>query len=167
MGSVTHLCAMLLQQQIGVPLTVVQYKGAAPAVVDVRSGQVDIICDLPTTTSSMIRSGDLRAYVLTAPRRMASLPDVPTASEVGLPRLDISVWFGLYAPKCTPQPAVEILSKALRSTVQDPAVAAQLAKIETNLEPADLATPEAHRAKLAAQIELWRPIIEKAGIQTE
>jgi tripartite-type tricarboxylate transporter receptor subunit TctC len=167
MGSVTHLCAMLFQQEIGVPLTIVQYKGAAPAVVDVRSGQVDLICDLPTTTSSMIRSGDLRAYVLTAPRRMASLPDVPTASEVGLPGLDIAVWFGLYAPKGTPQPVVETLSKALRSTVQDPAVAAQLEKIETNLEPPDQATPEAHRAKLAAQIELWRPIIEKAGIQAD
>jgi tripartite-type tricarboxylate transporter receptor subunit TctC len=167
MGSVTHLCAMLFQQEIGVPLTIVQYKGAAPAVVDVRSGQVDLICDLPTTTSSMIRSGDLRAYVLTAPRRMASLPDVPTASEAGLPGLDIAVWFGLYAPKGTPQPVVEILSKALRSTVQDPAVAAQLEKIETNLEPADQATPQAHRAKLAAQIELWRPIIEKAGIQAD
>ena len=167
MGSVTHLCAMRFQQETGVPVTVVQYKGAAPAVVDVRSGQVDLICDLPTTTSSLIRSGDLRAYVLTAPQRMTSLPDVPTASEVGMPSLDISVWFGLYAPKGTPQPIVEILSKALRSMVQDPAIAAQLEKIETNLEPADQATPEAHRAKLASQIELWRPIIEKAGIQAE
>ena len=84
-----------------------------------------------------------------------------------MPSLDISVWFGLYAPKGTPQPIVEILSKALRSMVQDPAIAAQLEKIETNLEPADQATPEAHRAKLASQIELWRPIIEKAGIQAE
>src|SRR5438067_3439047 len=167
MGSVTHLCAMRFQQETGVPVTVVQYKGAAPAVVDVRSGQVDLICDLPTTTSSLIRRGDLRAYVLTAPQRMTSLPDVPTASEVGMPSLDISVWFGLYAPKGTPQPIVEILSKALRSMVQDPAIAAQLEKIETNLEPADQATPEAHRAKLASQIELWRPIIEKAGIQAE
>jgi tripartite-type tricarboxylate transporter receptor subunit TctC len=167
MGSVTHLCAMLFQQEIGVPFTIVQYKGAAPAVIDVRSGQVDLICDLPTTTSSQIRSGDLKAYVLTAPRRMASLPDVPTAAEVGLPKLDIAVWFGLYAPKGTPQPVIEILNKALRATVQDPAVAAQLEKIETNLEPLDHATPEAHRAKLSSQIEFWRPIIEKAGVQAE
>jgi tripartite-type tricarboxylate transporter receptor subunit TctC len=167
MGSVTHLCAMRFQQETGVPVTVVQYKGAAPAVVDVRSGQVDLICDLPTTTASLIRSGDLRAYVLTAPQRMTSLPDVPTASEMGMPSLDIAVWFGLYAPKGTPRPIVETLSKALRSMVQDPAVAAQLEKIETNLEPPDQATPEAHRAKLSSQIELWRPIIEKAGIQAD
>jgi len=167
MGSVTHLCAMLFQRELGVPLTVVQYKGGGPAIIDVRSGQVDLICDLPTTTSGAIRSGDLRAYAMIAPQRLGSLPDVPTATEVGMPALDITVWFGLYAPKGTPQPIVDTLARALRSTVQDPAVAAQLAKIETNLEPVEFATPQAHRAKLAAQIELWTPIIEKAGIQAE
>jgi tripartite-type tricarboxylate transporter receptor subunit TctC len=167
MGSATHLCAMLFQEAIGVQLTMVQYKGAGPAVIDLRSGQVDLLCDLPTTTSSLIRSGDLRAYVLTAPTRMKTLPDVPTAAEAGMPGLDIAVWFGLYAPKGTPQPIIDTLAKALRATVQDPAVAAQLEKNETNIEPADQATPQAHHAKLAAQIELWTPIIEKAGIQAE
>jgi tripartite-type tricarboxylate transporter receptor subunit TctC len=167
MGSVTHLCAMLFQKEVGVPVTVVQYKGGAPAAVDVRSGQVDLICDLPTTTSSQVRSGDLRAYALTAPQRLATLPDVPTAAEVGMPGLDISVWFGLYAPKGTPQPIVEILNRALRATIEDPAVVAQLAKIETNLEPLEQTTPAAHRDRLASQIEMWRPILEKAGVQAE
>jgi tripartite-type tricarboxylate transporter receptor subunit TctC len=167
MGSATHLCAMLFQKAIDAELTLVQYKGAGPAVIDVRSGQVDLICDLPTTTSGLVRNGDFRAYVLTAPKRMASLPDVPTAEEAGMPSLDIGVWFGLYAPKGTPRPVIEILSKALRSVVQDQTVAAQLEKIETNLLPVDQATPEAHRHKLASQIELWRPIIEKAGVQAE
>src|SRR5262249_31365204 len=152
---------------IDVPLTVVQYKGAGPAVIDVRSGQVDLICDLPTTTSAMIRSGDMRAYALLAPKRLASLPDVPTTAELGVPRLELSVWFGLYVPKGTPQPVIDTLAKALGTTVQDPTVAAQLEKIETVLEPPELATPAGHRAKLVQQIELWRPIIEKAGIQAE
>ena len=65
MGSATHLCAMLFQEAIGTPVTMVQYKGAAPAMLDIRSGQVDLLCDLPTTTSSAIRSGELRAFVLT------------------------------------------------------------------------------------------------------
>jgi tripartite-type tricarboxylate transporter receptor subunit TctC len=167
MGSATHLCAMLFQEALGVPITMVQYKGAGPAVVDVRSGQVDLLCDLPTTTSSMIRSGDMHAYVLTAPKRMPSLPDVPTAAEVGMPSLDIGAWYGFYAPVGTPKPIIEQLNHALRDVVQDPAVAAQLEKIETYLLPLDQATPEALRHKLASQIELWRPIIEKAGIQAE
>ncbi|HTR83240.1 MAG TPA: tripartite tricarboxylate transporter substrate-binding protein [Reyranella sp.] len=167
MGSATHLCALLFQEALGVQITMVQYKGAGPAVVDVRSGQVDLICDLPTTTSSLIRSGDLRAYVLTAPKRMASLPDVPTAAEVGMPSLDVGAWYGFYAPVGTPKAIVDVLNKALRDTVQDKAVAEQLEKIETYLLPLDQATPQAHRAKLASQIELWRPIIEKAGLQAE
>ncbi len=167
MGSSTHLCAIIFQQAIGVPITIVQYKGAGPAIIDVRSGQVDAICDLPTTTSSQIRSGELRGYLLTAPQRMASLPDVPTANELGVPSLAIGVWFGVYAPAGTPQPVIAILNKALREIVQDKAVAEKLAGIETYLLPLDQATPEALRAKLASQIALWTPIIEKAGIQAE
>ena len=167
MGSSTHLCAMLFQEALGVPITTVQYKGAGPALIDVRSGQVDAICDLPTTTSSMIRNGDLRAYVLTAPQRMTSLPDVPTATELGMPSLAIGVWFGVYAPLGTPKSIITILDKALRDIVQDKTVAEKLVPIETYLLPLDQATPEAHRAKLASQIELWRPIIEKAGVQAE
>ena len=165
MGSATHLCAMLFQEALGQPLTMVQYKGAAPATLDIRSGQVDVICDLPTTTSGAIRSGELKAFVLTARRRMASLPDVPTSVEVGMPSLQMSTWFGLYAPLGTPKPVIETLSKALRDIVVDKGVAQQLEKIETELFPPDQATPEALRARLSSQIELWRPIIEKAGIQ--
>jgi len=167
MGSATHLCAMLFQEAVGVPVTMVQYKGAAPATIDVRSGQVDLLCDLPTTTSGAIRSGDLKAFVLTAPQRMASLGDVPTAAEVGMPGLVMGAWYGLYAPLGTPRPVIETLNKALRDVVADKAVAAQLEKIETFLLPLDQATPEAHRRKLASQIDLWRPIVDKAGIQAE
>lgn len=167
MGSATHLCAILFQQVVGVPITIVQYKGAGPAVIDVRSGQVDAICDLPTTTSSMVRSGEWRGYLLTAPQRLASLPDVPTSAELGVPSLDIAVWFALYAPVGTPQPIVMALNKALREIVQDKAVAEKLATIETYLLPLDQATPEAHRAKLAAQIARWTSILEKAGIQAD
>jgi tripartite-type tricarboxylate transporter receptor subunit TctC len=167
MGSSTHLCAMLLQEALGVRFTIVQYKGGGPAAIDVRSGQVDAICDLPTTTSAQVRSGELRAYLLTAPERMKSLPDVPTAKELGMPSLAIGVWFGVYAPLGTPQPIIATLGKALRDIVQDKAVAEKLAGIETFLLPSDQATPEALKAKLASQIALWTPLIEKAGIQAE
>jgi tripartite-type tricarboxylate transporter receptor subunit TctC len=167
MGSATHLCGMLFQEAIGVSLTMVQYKGAGPAVIDVRSGQVDLICDLTTVNSGLIRSGDLRAYVLTAPQRMDTMPDVPTVAEVGMPNLALGVWFGLYAPLGTPKPILDRLNAALRDVMQDKTVAAQLEKIETYLLPLDQATPEALRHKLASQIALWRPIIEKAGVQAE
>src|SRR5260370_30780568 len=122
MGSASHLFATLLLEAIGGPLTTVQYKGAGPAVIDLRGGQVDLICDLPTTNSGLIRSGELRAYVVTAPQRMATLPDVPTANEVGMPSLDIGVWFPLYAPLGTRRPILATLSSALREVVADKAV---------------------------------------------
>ena len=167
MGSSTHLCAMLFQEALGVPITIVQYKGAGPAVIDVRSGQVDAICDLPTTTSGLIRSRRPARLPVDRAAAPGSLPDVPTSTELGVPSLDIGVWFGLYAPLGTPQPIIMTLNKALREIVQDKAVAEKLASIETYLLPLDQATPEAHRAKLASQIALWTPIIEKAGIQAE
>ena len=101
--------------------------------------------------------------MLTAPQRLKSLPDVPTAGELGMPSLAIGVWFGIYAPLGTSQPVVATLSKALREIVQDKAVAEKLAGIETYLLPPDQATPEALRAKLASQIALCTPLIEKAG----
>ncbi len=102
-----------------------------------------------------------------APKRMASVPDVPTATEVGMPSLDMSTWFGLYAPLGTPKPIIETLNKALRDIVTDKGVAQQLEKIETELFPVEQATPAALRTKLSSQIELRRPIIEKAGVQAE
>jgi tripartite-type tricarboxylate transporter receptor subunit TctC len=84
-----------------------------------------------------------------------------------MPGLAIGVWFGVYAPLGTPQPIVMTLNRALREIVQDKAVAEKLAGIETYLLPLDQATPEAHRARLASQIEQWRPILEKAGAQAE
>ena len=84
---------------------------------------------------------------------MASLPDVPTAAEVGMPSLDIGVWFGLYAPLGTPKPILDQLNKALRDVVAGQGRGAQLEKIETYLLPLDQATPEAHRRKLASQID--------------
>lgn len=167
MGSATHLCAMLLQEAVGVPFTIVQYKGGAPAVADVRAGQIDAICDLPTVNSGAVRSGDLRAYALTAPQRLKSLPDVPTTAELGLAGFDIGIWFGLYAPVGTPKPILATLNKALRDIVQDKSVAEKLDTMETYLLPLDEATPEAHRAKLAQQITMWKPILEKAGLQAE
>jgi tripartite-type tricarboxylate transporter receptor subunit TctC len=167
MGSVTHLCAMLFQKEVGVPVTVVQYKGGAPAAVDVRSGQVDLICDLPTTTSSQVRSGDLRAYALTAPQRLATLPDVPTAAEVGMPGLDISVWFGLYAPKGTPQPIVSRLNAALVAALADATVRARFTELSQDVFPRDQQTVEAHTALQKADSEKWWPIIKAANIKGE
>jgi tripartite-type tricarboxylate transporter receptor subunit TctC len=162
MGSATHLCAMLFEQTLGEHVTMIQYKGAAPALLDVQGGRVDLLCDVTAGITPHIQSGGVKAFVLTGSKRLESLPNLQTSSEAGMEGLNVSAWYGLYAPAGTPRPIVDRLSLALQGATQDPAVAAQLAKMETTLFDAKLATPEALRERLASQIRLWTPIIQKA-----
>ena len=167
MGSATHLCGMLFQEAIGVPLTMVQYKGAGagpdrralgPGRPDLRPADHDVEHD-PQRRPARLCADRAQAHGVAARRadRGGGGHAEPRHRRVVRP----------LRPKGTPQPIIEVLNKALRAVVQDETVAEKLAEIETYLLPLDQATPEAHRRKLASQIELWRPIIEKAGIQAE
>jgi tripartite-type tricarboxylate transporter receptor subunit TctC len=163
MGSSTHLCAMLLENAVGATTTMIQYKGAAPATLDLQAGRVDLLCDV--TAGSIIghiQNGSVKAYAVTGAKRLESLPNVPTSAEVGLPELNVTAWYGLYAPAGTPKPVIDRLSSALKAVTQDQSVAARLAKMETALLSSSVATPEALRDKLASQMELWRQLIQKA-----
>jgi tripartite-type tricarboxylate transporter receptor subunit TctC len=162
-GSATHLCGMLFKQATGTAPNMVPYKGSGPALADVMGGHVDFICELTTGTVAPVKAGDFKGYALTAPKRLASLPDLPTVDEAGLPNLHVSAWYGLYAPAKTPKPVIEKLSGALADALRDPELAEQLGRIETTLMPPELATPEAHRERLASQIEKWRPILQSAA----
>lgn len=163
-GSATHLCAILFQQLAGRNVTMVQYRGAAPALADLQAGRVQLLCDVTAGIVSHIQSGAVRAYVLTGSRRLASLPELPTTDELGLQRMDISAWFGLYAPAGTPRPVIERLSAALQAAVLEPETIGRLTQMDTlAFEPAQ-ATPEAHRERLHAQVALWTEVIRNAGI---
>jgi tripartite-type tricarboxylate transporter receptor subunit TctC len=162
MGSATYLCALLFQDAVGMKATMVQYKGAGPALFDVQTGRVDLLCDVTAGIAGHVKSDTVKGFVLTADRRLASLPDLPTAAEAGMKGVSVSAWYGLYAPVQTPKKVIDLLSTALQAINQDPDVARALAAVETvPFEPAQ-ATPEALRARLAAQIALWTPIIKKA-----
>lgn len=163
-GSGGHLCALLFEQALGVKVTQLQYKGAALALQDVLGERVDLMCDSPPPLMSHIQAGNIRAYVVMGGRRLDSLPQLPTASEAGMETLDrMSIWYGLYAPAGTPQPVIERLSRALQAANRDPQVIAQLAKLETAIFEPQQATPAALRQQLSSQIQLWTPIIQKAG----
>ena len=95
---------------------------------------------------------------------IAALPDLPTTAEAGLPDVKVSVWHGLYVPAETPDEVVQKLSDALKAALTDQNVIAELGKLGAAPVAADQATPEAHRTKLETEIELWRPIIEEAGV---
>jgi len=164
-GAASHLCGLLFQSAAGVKLQEVPYEGTGPALTDLVGGQVDFMCDQTTNTSGQISAGEVKAYAVTTPERVKSLPDIPTTTEAGMPDLQVSVWHGLYVPKGTPQDVVQKLSEALKVALADQAVIDQMAKLGTAPVPAEDATPAAHRAHLEEQLGTWAKVIADAGVQ--
>lgn len=162
-GSASHLCGMLFMSAVGADMTTVPYKGTAPAMNDLLGGQVDLMCDQTTNTTNQIKSGKVKVYAVTTKTRVPSLPDVPTASEAGLPNFEVAVWHGLYAPKGTPKPVIDKLSNALQRALKDDMVKKRFAELGTEPVAENRATPEALRNHLKSEIAKWAPIIKKAG----
>jgi tripartite-type tricarboxylate transporter receptor subunit TctC len=167
LGAASHLCGMLFMTAIETDLTTVPYKGTAPAMNDLLGGQVDFMCDQTTNTTSQIKGGKIKVYAVTTKTRVKSLPDVPTAHEAGLPNFEISVWHGLYAPKGTPKPVIETLSKALQVALKDSNVKQRFAELGAEPVPEKSATPEPLRTLLKSEIDRWGPIIKKAGVYAD
>ena len=162
-GAASHLCGMLFMQAIDTPLTTVPYKGTGPAMTDLLGGQVDFMCDQTTNTTGQIKAGEIKAYGVFADQRLNNLPDIPTVKEGGLDGLSFAIWHGLYAPAGTPEPIVNKLSEALKAALADPTVVQRFAELGTAPVPADQATPAALQQKVVAEIDRWKPVIEKAG----
>jgi tripartite-type tricarboxylate transporter receptor subunit TctC len=162
-GAASHLCGLLLQATLNVPMTTVPYNGTGPAMNDLVGGRVDLMCDQTTNTTEHIRAGTIRAFAATTPTRVPSLPDLPTAAEGGLPGFEVSVWHGLYAPRGTPAPVVERLSRALQVALRDERIGSRFRDLGTEPVPAERATPAFHQRFWQADIAKWRPIIQAAG----
>jgi tripartite-type tricarboxylate transporter receptor subunit TctC len=164
LGAASHLCGMLFMTAINTDLTTVPYKGTAPAMNDLLGGQVDFMCDQTTNTTSQIKGKKIKVYAVTTKERVASLKEVPTAHEAGLPNFEVSVWHALYAPKGTPKPVVDRLTKALQVALKDKNVIDRFGDLGTAPVEEKRATPEALAAHLKSEIEKWGPIIKKAGV---
>ena len=166
-GSASHLCGLMLNEALDVKIDMIPYKGAAPALNDLMGGQFDIMCDQTTSTVPAIQSGRIKPYAVAGTKRLDSMPDLPALSEVGIKGFDISIWFGLYAPKGTPKPIVDKLSAALQQAVQDPEVKAKLNSIGTSPVTVDLATPAKLATHLKNEIETLGPLLQRAGVSAK
>jgi tripartite-type tricarboxylate transporter receptor subunit TctC len=166
-GSASHLCGMLFMSAINTELTTVTYKGTGPAMNDLLGGQVDMMCDQTTNTTSQIKSDKIKVYGVTTKSRVPSLPNVPTMDEAGLPNFEIAVWHGLYAPKGTPKPVIATLSNALQTALKDSNVKTRFGELGTEPVAEPRATPEALRTFLKTEIDKWSPIIKKAGVYAD
>ncbi|MFC6284907.1 MULTISPECIES: Bug family tripartite tricarboxylate transporter substrate binding protein [Polaromonas] len=125
-GGVTHLLNERFAAMVGVPLTSVQYRGAAPALVDLMSGQVQFFIDNVVTSIPHIRADKLRPLAVSSTERSPLMPNVPTFRELGYPRMTQDAWFGLFAPKGTPQGIVERLNAEAQKALAAPEVQAVL-----------------------------------------
>ncbi len=160
-GTASHLCAMMLMSKMNVTMTMVPYKGAAPALTDLQGGQVDLLCDQVTTTLSPIQANRVRAYGSTSASRLALIKNLATLSEQGLEGMKINVWHGLYAPKNTERAVIKRLSDALKAAIENKEFVDSMNKLGAiPVEPAR-ATSDSLEKHLGDQIDLWSPLIEK------
>jgi tripartite-type tricarboxylate transporter receptor subunit TctC len=165
LGAASHLCGLMFQNALKVDMTTVPYKGTAPAMTDLLGGQVDLMCDQTTNTTTQIEGGKVKAYAVTTSKRLATpaLKGLPTLDEAGLKGFNVSIWHGLYAPKGTPKAALDKLNAALRLALKDPefikreeALGAVIIT-DTRLDGAE------HKKFVEAEINKWGPIIKAAG----
>ena len=163
-GSASHLCGMLFQSALETELTTVPYKGTGPAMNDLLGGQVDFMCDQTTNNASQIKAGKVKAYAVTTAKRVPALPELPTMSEAGVPNFTVSVWHAMYAPKGTPPPVIDKLSKALQEALKDANLKQRFADLGSEPVAQNQATPDALRTHLKSEIDKWGPIIKKAGV---
>ena len=169
LGAASHLCGLLFQSALKVEMTTVPYKGTGPAMTDLIGGQVDIMCDQTTNTSGQIESGKVKAYAVTAAKRLTTpaLKNLPTLDEAGVKGFNVSVWHGLYAPRGTPKAVVDKINAALRAALKDP----DFIKREEQLGAVvitDARTGGAeHKKFVEAEIAKWGPIIKAAGVYAD
>ena len=166
-GSATHVAGVYFQNVTGTRFQFVPYRGTGPALQDLVAGQIDFIVDQASNSLQHVRDGKIRAYAVTASARLPSAPDIPTVAEAGLPSLDISVWYGLWAPKDTPKEIIAKLNNAAVQALSEPTVRQRFAELGLDIPPRDRLTPEALAAYQKAEIEKWWPVIRGANIKTE
>lgn len=163
-GSSTHLAGELFKSVTGVKMQHVAYKGTAPALTDLIGGQVQLNFDTPVTSLPHIRSGKLKPIAITGKNRLASLPDVPTFAEAGLPEYDVQLWFGVIAPAGTPKDIISKLSKEIARILALPDVKENLSL--QGLEPF-AASPDQFGALIRADLDKYGKVIKGAGIKIE
>jgi tripartite-type tricarboxylate transporter receptor subunit TctC len=166
-GGASHLAGILFQNTTGTNIQIVPYRGAAPRMQDMLSGQIHLAFDQAANSLPQVRGGNLQAYAVTSKTRLAVAPDIPTVDEAGLPEFYISVWHGLWSSKGTPKDVVRRLNAAVVDALADPTVRQRLTELGQELPAPEQQTPEALRTYHKAEIDKWWPIIRAAGIKVD
>jgi tripartite-type tricarboxylate transporter receptor subunit TctC len=164
-GTTLHIAAEHFVRSAGVSAQHIAYKGEAPAMTDLLGGQVSFMVGQASSAVQYVKTGRLIALGVTTPKRLASLPEVPTLSEAGLPGFAAYGWNAVLAPKGTPRAIVDKLNNEINAVI----ASAELQKVfaELGLDRLDPATPEGAASFIAAETTKWTPVIRAAGVKAE
>jgi tripartite-type tricarboxylate transporter receptor subunit TctC len=163
-GSGAHLATELLNTMTGIRLVHVPYKGGGPALVDTISGQTQLLFATPIASTGHIQAGRLRAIAVSTTKRVSSMPQVPTASESGVPGFDAGVWYAMLAPRGTPRDIINRLNEEFRKVLADPGIREFLTK--SGVDP-EGGTPEELAKYLRSEIAKWARVIKQANIKMD
>jgi tripartite-type tricarboxylate transporter receptor subunit TctC len=164
-GSAAHLVGLSFAKEIGTRFEYVPYRGAAPAMQDLISGQIDLTCLEASSTLPNVQAGKFKAYAVMSETRWSKSPNTPTMIESGVPGLSLSFWHGLWTTAGTPKTVVDRLVDAVQTALADSAVRQRLEGLGMVIFPPDQQNPEALGTYHKAEAGKWWPIINAAGIK--
>jgi tripartite-type tricarboxylate transporter receptor subunit TctC len=166
-GTASHVAGVLFQNASDTQVQYVPYRGSAPAMQDLLSGQIDMMIDMAASSGPQVRAGTVKAYAVTAKKRSSAAPDVPTADEAGLPGYYVTSWHAIWVPKGTSAAIIGRLNAAVVASLAEPTVRKRLTDIGQDIFSPEQQTPDALLAYHKAEIEKWWPIIKAANIKAE
>jgi tripartite-type tricarboxylate transporter receptor subunit TctC len=166
-GTGTHLPCVLFNLAVGVNITHVPYRGAAPVIQDLIGGRIDYMCDTIQTGAELAKQGTLKPIAVLATHRVAIIPQVATSGEQGLPGVEASVWNAFFLPKGTPDFIVRKLNGAMNRSLENPGLRKRLEELGLEILPPEQRTPEYLARFLPEDIARWARPIRAAGLSVD
>lgn len=164
-GSATHLACELLKQRAGIDMVHIPYRGTGPALNDLVSAKVDMMCDQGLNVGSQLKAGNVKALAIAQEKRSAAFPDVPTATEAGVANFIVNASTAIYAPKGTPATVIEKVAKALQEVSKTEFLRTRLDQLVSDLPSGDRMSPAGLKAFTASESAKWGEAIKSGGIK--
>jgi tripartite-type tricarboxylate transporter receptor subunit TctC len=165
LGSASHLCGLMFQSATKMEMQTVPYKGTGPAMTDLIGGQVDLMCDQTTNTTTQIEGGKVKAYAVTSKQRLhtPALAKLPTLDEAGLKGFNVTIWHAMYAPKGTPKAVLDKVNGALKQALKDADFVKREEALGAVIVTDARVNPVDHKKFVESEINKWGPVIKAAG----
>jgi tripartite-type tricarboxylate transporter receptor subunit TctC len=163
-GGAGHLSGELFKLAAGIEMVHVPYKGGGPAMTDLLGGRVDMYAAVPSTALPHVQAGKLRALAVTGPKRLATMPEVPTVAESGYPGFEAVNWYCFVAPGKTPKDIIDFWNREIVKVLNDPQVKAELSKHDLVPDPG---TPQELARYIDSETEKWGKVVRAAKITAD